>query len=133
MSFAKCPVDRGYAATCTMGLTSRLWSDTYWNSLECKRRSAPAIAYVLGYRTQSNYSALHSAPVYLNQMNSAMLRMLSGDASLSIGTVMHPFPGTVLSTVECELSRAAYHAGMAGLCAWPLSSSHCRRQTWISS
>lgn len=46
--------------------------------------------------TQSNYSALHSTPVYLNELNSAMLRMLSGDESLSIRTVMHPFPGTVL-------------------------------------
>lgn len=44
---------------------------------------------------QSNYSALHSTPVYLNQMNSAVLRMLSGDVGLGIKTIMHPFPGTV--------------------------------------
>lgn len=43
---------------------------------------------------QSNYSALHSSPVYLNQINSAILRMLSNDETLSIKTVMHPMPGT---------------------------------------
>lgn len=55
---------------------------------------------------QSNYSALHSTPVYLNQMNSGILRMLSGDADLSIKTVMHPFPGEVLLCYYCEACAA---------------------------
>lgn len=41
---------------------------------------------------QSNYSALHAVPTYLNQMNTAILRLLSGDVEASITTTMHPMP-----------------------------------------
>ncbi|CAM9259808.1 unnamed protein product [Ectocarpus sp. 4 AP-2014] len=57
-------------------------------------READTAAATFDYTIHSNYSALHSAPVYLNQMNSAILRLLSGDPEQSIKTVMHPMPET---------------------------------------
>ncbi|CAN0195773.1 unnamed protein product, partial [Hapterophycus canaliculatus] len=41
----------------------------------------------------ANYSALHSAPLYVNQINTAILRVLSGE-DLSISLTVHPFPRT---------------------------------------
>ncbi|CAM9216529.1 unnamed protein product, partial [Ectocarpus fasciculatus] len=46
------------------------------------------------YTVHANYSALHSVPLYMNQVNSAILRIVAGDDALSITTSMHPFPRT---------------------------------------
>lgn len=40
---------------------------------------------------QANYSALHSVPLYVNQINSAILRIVAGNDALSITISMHPF------------------------------------------
>ena len=41
---------------------------------------------------QANYSALHGLPLYMNQINTAILRIVSGNDDLSITTTMHPMP-----------------------------------------
>lgn len=41
---------------------------------------------------QANYSALHSVPLYMNQINTAILRVTTGDDALSIAMTLHPFP-----------------------------------------
>ncbi|CAN0206589.1 unnamed protein product, partial [Ectocarpus sp. 12 AP-2014] len=46
------------------------------------------------YTVHANYSALHSVPLYMNQVNSAILRVVAGNDALSITTSMHPFPRT---------------------------------------
>ncbi|CAN0323074.1 unnamed protein product, partial [Laminaria digitata] len=43
---------------------------------------------------QANYSALHGLPLYVNQMNTAILRFIGGNEDLSITTTMHPMPRT---------------------------------------
>ena len=48
-------------------------------------RSMPSVV-------QSNYSGIHSVPTYVNQINTAMLRLLSSNADLSISVTMHPMP-----------------------------------------
>lgn len=86
---------------------------------------APIAAEMLS-NAQSNYSALHSTPVYLNEMNSAMLRMLSGDESLSIRTVMHPFPGSASSTAR------TWPATCRGCGAWLLVFSALSRRRMVA-
>ncbi|CAB1115344.1 ABC [Ectocarpus sp. CCAP 1310/34] len=45
-------------------------------------------------KLKANYSALHSVPLYMNQVNSAILRIVAGNDALSITTSMHPLPRT---------------------------------------
>ena len=48
-------------------------------------RSMPSVV-------QSNSSGIHSVPTYVNQINIAMLRLLSDNTDLSISVTMHPMP-----------------------------------------
>lgn len=41
---------------------------------------------------QANYSALHSVPLYMNQINTAVLRLITGDDARSIAVTLHPLP-----------------------------------------
>ena len=46
----------------------------------------------LSLRMQANYLGLHSFPSYVNQVNTAILRIIGGNDDLSITTTVHPMP-----------------------------------------
>ncbi|CAN0348380.1 unnamed protein product [Pylaiella littoralis] len=71
-------------------------------------RQADTTAVTFDCTIHSNYSALHSSPVYLNQINSAILRMLSNDETLSIKTVMHPMPETAEEEEQVDFIQTFY-------------------------
>ncbi|KAG9132657.1 hypothetical protein Leryth_016697, partial [Lithospermum erythrorhizon] len=48
----------------------------------------------LGYSILHNSSCQHSAPTYINVMNSAILRLATGDENMTIQTSNHPLPMT---------------------------------------
>eukprot|EP00903_Cladosiphon_okamuranus_P016293 g15025.t1 len=56
------------------------------------READPSGAF--DYIVHSNYSALHSVPMYMNQINTAILRLVTGNDQLSIAVTIHPLPRT---------------------------------------
>ncbi|CAN0021601.1 unnamed protein product [Pylaiella littoralis] len=57
-------------------------------------READTASGDFDYTVHSNYSAVHGVPLYVNQINTAILRLVTGDDTLSIALTMHPFPRT---------------------------------------
>lgn len=41
---------------------------------------------------QANYTGIHSTPLYINQINEAILRVVTGNSDLSIALTIHPMP-----------------------------------------
>lgn len=48
----------------------------------------------LGFTILHNSSCQHAAPTYINIMNSAILRLASGNTNMTIQTRNHPLPMT---------------------------------------
>eukprot|EP00903_Cladosiphon_okamuranus_P008962 g8576.t1 len=57
-------------------------------------READSTTGDFDYTVHSNYSSLHSVPLYMNQINTAILRVVTGQDTLSIAVTMHPLPRT---------------------------------------
>ncbi|CAM9405596.1 unnamed protein product, partial [Scytosiphon promiscuus] len=56
-------------------------------------READSLTGTYDYTVHGNYSGLHSIPMYVNQINSAILRVVAGQ-DLSITLSVHPLPRT---------------------------------------
>ena len=61
--------------------------------------------YTHTHAHQANYSALHSVPLYMNQINTAILRLVTGNDQLSISVTMHPFPRELFYSPFLPLSE----------------------------
>ncbi|MED6170830.1 ATP-binding cassette sub- A member 1 [Stylosanthes scabra] len=54
----------------------------------------------LGYTVLHNCSCQHSAPTFINVMNSAILRLATGDTNMTIQTRNHPLPMTQSQLIQ---------------------------------
>ncbi|CAM9541397.1 unnamed protein product [Ascophyllum nodosum] len=81
-------------------LLERGWADYVYGAISF--READSTSGIFDYTVHSNYSGIHSIPTYVNQINTAMLRLLSGNADLSISVTIHPMPQTNYQTAIIE-------------------------------
>ncbi|CAM9216451.1 unnamed protein product [Ectocarpus fasciculatus] len=68
------------------------YDDTVYGAVSFREADSDTGTY--DYTVHANYSALHSAPLYVNQINTAILRLVTGNDDLSIAVTMHPLPRT---------------------------------------